>query len=264
MKHLAFLSFCVTAVASGGAARAADTTETFDVGATDAELYMGFDGIGNQGGEGALYGDILLGYGLVEGFSAYLGTTLSASEFFTDGNADVYLGIFGTPIDTDHLDLDLFMDVAAGGGGFDEFTVTPATELNVDVRPDTGLWGLYLRAGVPIYGHIEESEGGDLEHRRTADVELTPGTYWTLAERHQILLEYDMALHPAPSPDERAVDVGGVALGYNVAIAGPIELVTQVYLDIPQQDEPATVGVMAGFIATMPSPHRSSVAQLTP
>lgn len=252
----------VTAVCSP--AMAADTVETWDVGATDVEFYGGFDGLGPQDGERGLYGDILLGYGLAERFSAYLGTTLSASEHFTDGNADVYLGIFGTPLDTDHFDLDLFLDIGAGGDGFDEFTLTPSTELNFDLKPDVGLWGFYLRAGVPIYGRLEQADDGKPQHRRAAELQLNPGTYLTIAPRHQIFVEYDMALHPEAGEDEHAVDIGGVTLGYNVVIADPIELITQIYIDIPQADEQASVGLMVGFIATLPSPAHRQVAQRTP
>lgn len=244
-------------------ARAADTVETWDVGATDVDFYCGFDGMGPEDGERGLYGDIMLGYGLVERFSAYLGTTLSANDHFTEGNADVYLGIFGTPLDTDHFDLDLFLDVGAGGNGFDEFSLTPSTELNLDLEPDLGSWGIYLRAGVPVYGRFEQEESGNTEHQRAADVQLNPGTYLTIAHRHQVLLEYDMAFHPKAGPDDHAVDIGGIALGYNVVLADPIELITQVYLDIPQEDEQAAVGVMVGFIATMPSPSQMQVARMT-
>jgi len=243
-------------------ARAADTVETWDVGATDVDFYGGFDGIGAD--ERSLYGDIMLGYGLVERFSAYLGTTLSASDHLTDGNADVYLGIFGTPLDTDHVDLDLFLDVGAGGDGFDEFSLTPSTELNVDLKPDLGLWGLYLRAGAPIYGRLESGEDGAAEHHRAFDVELNPGTYLNLGAGHQILLEFDMAFHPKGGADEHTVDIGGVALGYNVVLTDPIELITQLYLDLPQAGERASVGVMVGFIATLPAGDRDLAARSQP
>ncbi len=47
--------------------------------------------------------------------------------------------------------------------------------------------------------------------------------------------------------------MGGLALGYNVTLSESIELINQLYLDIPQRDDPVAVGLMIGFIATLPS-----------
>jgi hypothetical protein len=245
-------------VLSWGPARAADTVETWDVGATDVDFYLGFDGIGPDEDARSMYGDIMLGYGLVHGLSAYIGATLSANDHFADGNADVYLGVFGTPVETDHFDLDLFLDVGAGGDGFDDFAVTPSTEINFDLDPDLGSWGLYLRMGVPVYGEPDEDDPG--EHVRAFDVELNPGTYFTLGRGHQLLLEYDMSFHPRH--EAHTTHVGGVALGYNVVLAEPIELINQIYVDIPQGDETAAVGLFTGIIVTMPSARRDRVAHL--
>ena len=44
--------------------------------------------------------------------------------------------------------------------------------------------------------------------------------------------------------------------------AEPIELVTQVYLDIPQRDEQPAVGLFTGIIVTMPSVRRDLVAEV--
>ncbi len=243
-------------------ASAADTTEPFDLGATDVDFYVGFDGMGPQGGERALYGDIMLGYGLTPRLSGYVGTTLSANEQFADGNADVYLGLYGTPLDTDHFDLDLFLDFSAGGDGFDDFALTPMTELNFDLTPDLGSWGLYARIALPLYG--QPKEGDPDEHERALDVVLNPGTYVSLGDRHQILVEYEMSFHPKATEDGHTTDVGGVALGYNVSLTpdGSFELVNQVFLDIPGKDEQAAVGVSTGFIVTLPSARRDSVAQV--
>ncbi len=240
---------------------AADTTEPFDVGATDVEIYAGVDGVGPKDGERAIFGDLLLGFGLTPALSAYVGTTLSANEMFADGNADIYLGLYGTPLDSEHFDLDLFLDFAAGGDGFDEFALTPSTEINFDLDPDMGTWGLYLRAGVPIYGQPKGS--APAEHERAFDIEINPGTYVTLGELHQILVEYDMAFHPR-TRDGHATDIGGVAVGYNVVLGpeSPVELINQVYVDIPGEGETTSVGVSTGIIVTLPSARRDSVAQV--
>ncbi|MCP4676246.1 MAG: hypothetical protein GY854_12200 [Deltaproteobacteria bacterium] len=233
---------------------AADTVETWDKGATDLDFYLGFDGIGLDKYEKSIYGDIMLGYGLIDRFSAYLGTTLQANEYFSDGSGNVYLGVFGTPVETDHFDLDLFLDISLGGPDFNEFQVAPSIELNLDLDPEMRTFGFYIRAGSPIYGHdlTTEEEPDIPRYETTLHIETTIGAYYTIVERHQIFGEYDMGFHPNPIEEEHTVDVGGVALGYNVTLSDAIELINQVYLDIPQDGEDISFGVMAGFIVTMP------------
>lgn len=261
-KHLA-TAWLLAGIASRAVpAHAADTTEPFELGATDVDFYVGYDGIGPRDGERAVFGDIMFGYGLLPALSGYLGTTLSANGQFGDGNADVYLGLYGTPLDTDHFDLDLFLDFSAGGDGFDEFALTPMAELNLDLEPDQGSWGLYLRAAVPVYGHSREDDPDT--HERAFRLVLNPGTYLTVRDGHQILVEFDACFHPWADPDGHTRDIGGVALGYNVALTrdGSFELINQVYLDIPRKGEHAAVGLSTGFIVTLPSVRRDSVAQV--
>lgn len=42
---------------------------------------------------------------------------------------------------------------------------------------------------------------------------------------NQLLLEYDMGFIPQPGEEENRVDVGSVALGYDVAIDNSVELI---------------------------------------
>lgn len=231
---------------------AADTTETYDVGATDAEFYVGLDGIGHGKYNKTIYSDTILGYGLTSKLSFHLGSTLSANEYFGDGNADLHTGLYGTPVDTDHFDMDLFLEIALEG--MSDFQVIPSLELNYDYKPDVALWGLYLRAGTPLYGReSEDSTPENPKHEIATTIETTLGTYLTLNENHQLLLEYDMTFLPSPVEDEQSVSVGGLALGYNVIVHDAIELINQVYVDIPQDEENFGVGFMTGFIATLPT-----------
>jgi hypothetical protein len=230
---------------------AADTMETFDVGATDVEFYTGVDGLGLPSDERIAFGDMMLGYGLVERLSAYFGTTLEGSGAFTDGCSTHYMGLFGTPFDTNHLDLDLQLDMASGGPE-QRLEIRPALELNVDADPEMRTWGLYLRTPLPVYGRKFQTG----EQHATFHLESTLGAYVHLADGHQLLMEYDMAFHPDPQDGERRTDVGGAAFGYNVTVSDEIELINQVFVDIPQAGEKVSVSLMAGLIATLPSAAR--------
>lgn len=243
-----------------GAAQAADTIETFDVGATDLEFYSGYDGIGLDKYDGVVAGELVLGLGLIDGLSATLGVSAEANERLGAGAGAVGFGLFGTPVDTDHFDLDLSWGMEISGS---DFSLAPGIEMNFDLKPDLALWGMYVRINPTLTGRDESSEDDpatlavDESKPKFAfapGMGMTLGTYWTIAEKHQLLLEADTTLLFDPADDERTFDFGGVALGYNVMVHPSVELITQVYLDIPQEDDKFSVGVMGGIVVTLPSP----------
>jgi len=239
-------------------AHAADTVETWTVGATDFEFYAGFDGIGLGQHEKTVFAEAVIGFGLMDRFSGYLSVSGAANEYFADGGGDVSLGIFGTPVDTDHFDLDLFLGAGFAQG---EFSLTPALEMNFDLAPDLAKWGIYLRAQQALTGRDESKEDDpqteDVDESKTKyafapSTILTAGTYWTVAEGHQLLLEYDMALANNPEKDEEILEIGGVAIGYNVMLTDSIEMINQVFFDIPGNGEKFSAGVSTGIVVTLP------------
>lgn len=237
-------------------ARGADTVEPWDVGATDVDFYLGAAGIGAPRDGLELSGEIMLGYGLIERLSAYLGASLAADGCFCARSHEVFLGLFGTPVDTRHVDLDLFLDLSSSAAELTDFGLGPGIELNLDVDPDRGSWGTYVRTGLSLSGREVIDQEGEETTEMTASVDAVFGTYYTIARRHQILVEYDMTFRLRPRGDERDVEVGGVALGYNVVLCDAIELITEARLDVPQGDEAWSVGFVAGLIATLPSAGR--------
>jgi hypothetical protein len=202
---------------------------------------MGYDGTGSA--SRSVYGDIMVGYGIVDNFSAYLGSALSAPDTLTGGEPRLYLGIFGTLVDTYHVDFDLFLDFCAGGEGMSDLEVTPSLELNLDLAPDLASLGTYVRAGVV-------ARSSSTSNRAVADLVLNPGAYLTVTEEQQLFIEYDMTV----AQSESGLEVGGVALGYNLVLNDSVELITQVHVDLPQAGETVAVSFMAGFIATIDGP----------
>ncbi|MBE0566770.1 MAG: hypothetical protein IH621_12465 [Krumholzibacteria bacterium] len=245
------LLMLATALAVGtGAALAADTTEPVDRGATDFEMYLGKDGFGLATAERSVGSEMLLGYGITDRVSAFVGAALSADGHFLNSESEMAFGLFGTAFDTRSLDLDLSVAfTGADGGGF---TANPSLELNWDASPELDHWGLYTRAGLAISGR-DGSEGPS----RTTDMELAIGTYWTLAAGRQLLLEFDGAFvdgHDASAPGAgRAWETGGIALGFNAAVTETLEMINQVYRGLPADGEAASFGVMVGFVATLPT-----------
>lgn len=260
------LAAVVGAVAGGllspGSARAADTVETWAAGAGDVEFYMQMDGFGRRAHAQAVGGDLLLGWGVADRLSAYLATAMQADGYFTGGSAELAVGLFGTPLDTDHFDLDLMLDVCAGGDGLGDLCLGPAVELNFDAAPDGAAWGAYARAGLAVAGRGAEAlaaaegeiaqSGASAGPERVVDGLLTCGGYLTLDERSQLLLEYDLKLHERREAGLATTEIGGVALGYNRLLNATLELVSQVRLDVPQDGESAAVGFTLGLIAAVP------------
>lgn len=224
-------------------AHAADTVEPFDPGSLDVEVYAAFDGAGRAGDHQTVLGDMLAGWGLARGVSAYLGTTMQADGYLTGGETELALGLFGTMRDGDHVDLDLLLDLRSVSG---VFSVTPSFELNLDHAPDMSTHGAYLRGGVTVAGRVT-----DAGPERVTDTTVTVGGYRTLRPGHQLLIEVDAAVVDLPAGGHRW-EYGAVALGYNTVLTDALELINQLTVDIPEDGDDAGVGFLVGVIATLP------------
>jgi len=253
------------------AANAADTTEPFELGASDFEFYVGLDGIGKKEYEKEITADALLGYGFTKKLSGYVGVGGASDEYFVSGGGYVSLGLYGNVVGSDHFKLDLFLDATYETGGFG---ITPMIEMNVDLDPDMNSWGAYLRVaevlagrddGAPTQivcdpnsprvsdGKLEcEEEDGSPNYTFAPSTELLLGTYYTVTNGHQLLLEFNSVVYNNPEAGQDSFEVGGIAVGYNVAIANNIELINTLFFDIPQSGEDFAMGLNIGIIVTVP------------
>ena len=245
---LMLLAALAALAVAAGPATAADTTEPFDRGATDFEMYLGQDGFGLETAEQSVGSEMVLGYGVTERVSAFVGAALSADGHFLNDRTEMVFGLYGTALDTRQLDLDLFLAFAGSGGG--GFTASPSFELNWDAAPGLSRWGLYTRAGLAVTGHA-----GDAGPARTTDVEVALGTYWTVGAGRQLLLEFDGAFVDGAvgEPGGRRWDSGAFALGFNVGVTESMEMINQVHYHLADVDGHGSFGVMLGFIATLPA-----------
>lgn len=226
--------------------RAADTVEPFDPGVSDFEMYAGYYGIGRESKERRLGIEAVLGAGVTTRFSAYVVAGLGAVEDLSEPEAFLGAGVFGSPLDTEIFDLDLLLGIALDGKALSCFHVLPGLEMNLDFSR----FGFYLRAGAHVWGEPAPDENQDADTSTTAAVFLNPGAYLTVREKHQLLIEYDMGILPA---EDSPVEIGGIALGYNLAVSDVIELINQVYMSIPYDGAPFFVGLSTGFVASFGS-----------
>ncbi len=242
----------VVLAASAKPVRAADTTETWARGATDFELFAGMDGIFLGEADRGFHSSVLLGYGILERFSAYFSAGIAGDWNFSNGQPTLSMGILATPLETEHFDADLFLDFSASGQGLADFQVAPAIELNYDSRNDLSGWGLYLRLGMPVAGAVIPTVGSEeVRHGSRLQALVNPGAYHTVAPGWQVLIEYDFLVHK--EEQGHYVHQGGVAVGCNVMLNPALELVTQLYFDVPNEGENFGVNLLVGFIATVPA-----------
>jgi hypothetical protein len=239
-------SWCplLAALAIPRIAAAADTMETPGEGNVDMEVYLQAGGLG-LAAEEQIYGLChLITWGVTERISPFVGIEEGTNPFIEHAEGGPLVGLLATPLDTDHVDLDLVVHFHLAGRSFLDVQTVPGFELNFDLRPDLALWGLYVAGCVPM-----GARAGD-GRRMDVAVELYAGTYVTLARIHQLLLETDIVIDPLPWGGDPVFDYGGVSVGYNVFVHEQLELITQLRVDVPTHGEQAAVDLMVGAIVS--------------
>ena len=219
----------------------ADTVEAFDTGLSDFEVYTSDNGISSDEPTTAL--EACLGYGATPALSLFLALSFEADRFLASTIA-FELGALGTPLDTNHLDLDLMF--AAGTDG-NAMGYSPGLELNLDLEPDLAVAGLYLRGGVDLFA-AETATGNRVVSLAGHG---TAGGYVTLG-RHQLLVEFDATWQTRPAGESPAVDVGPVHLGHNLRVDDHLELISEISADVCSATNTPTYGLLVGLIATSP------------
>jgi hypothetical protein len=233
-------------------AEALDTTEPYGERVVDAEYYLGYGGVGLAPVERELSHEFILGYGVGQRMSVYVGSNLTSDQQDFTTDTDLLIGVMVTVLDGSHLDLDLMLDLGAPSHDLKALRWAPSIELNYDEDPDMASWGAYLRAG--IEGRRERGEfARDARswHQKT-DFGVNPGAYLRLSERHELLIEYDqtIALGKGRAADENG---SGLGLGFNLLLSDSVELISQIHRDFPRSGNRARYGLSVGFIATLPT-----------
>lgn len=210
-------------------ASALDTTETFDVGFTDVELYFGAEGIG-KGDDSAYSFTPLLGIGLIDRLSLAIETSWNVMPKFYGSISDITMTIFGTPVDTEIFDLDLWVGASDNFIDDGKFSTFVGGEINVDFKPA----GFYIRPDFGWTKTIAESEEMGETAEEQAEVEEVlvysivgaVGAYANVGEKIQIFAEYGQTFERTKDDYE---DVGKYfAVGLNWAFLETTELITEV------------------------------------
>ncbi len=214
---------------------ALDTTEPFDIGFTDNEMYVGFSGAGLGKGEKVLGWEHLIGVGISDRLSTMFFYSLESNEFLGERIGDVGLGLFVTVVDLEIFDFDLIGSVCSHG------SFTFAAELNLD----------FSMTGIQLT--IEEGleNGGAAGDEILFSTALAPLFYISMNESLQMLTAIDF-IFMHNGDDASITEIGGAGIGLNVGINDAIELITEVNFDIPQGEEKFSTGMSIGFVASLP------------
>ena len=210
-------------------AHALDTVEPFPEGATDVEVYAGGVGLGAAPGVLARF---QLGYGFTERVSGYLYGAASGTRL-RELDKELSVGLYGTLVDTAHLDLDLFLDLGLEGGA----RMAPALAPGVEVTFELGAFGLYAM--------VWEALGGG-----RACTEVGLGALWNLSEGHQLLVQVDSVGHLRPEDGQGRWAVGGVGFGYNVRVHESVEVINEVRGEL-SAGRPVVLAVSTGLLVTL-------------
>jgi len=239
----AMLMVSALVIAPWSAAFGADTTEGFDPGASNLEIYFAYSGSGKHADERGVGTETLVGFGISDRFSALLVLSGEANDAMGEGDAGFSLGLLATPIDTENFDLDVGFDVGIGslgagaphfGHNTGELLLFPWIEINIDSSNDLSGVGWYVLAGEVITG----------EDRTWIDKDGI--------EQRSFKALYAAEIETGDE-DRRATEVGRVSLGYNFLLSDNLEAITEVAYDIAQDGEDPGFDFVVGLIATLPA-----------
>ncbi len=224
MKRFITLTSLIYVLTYAGQVMALDTAEPYPEGASEYELYMDYFGLGKKRADAHMFSSALYGTGITDRISVFFSPVFSASGDLVSEDSEFSMGVFGTVLDTTHLDIDLGLTLAHPS------MVALDFEINLDAADSLRLAGIYIRGRIAEAGEAQTNDDGSEVHLSTRSMENTLGLYWTVKEGLQILQEnyFSLEFDRRSSTSNRSYD--GSAVGLNIMIGPNIELIASVYL----------------------------------
>ncbi len=234
---------------------AADTIEPFGPGLSDLEAYVHI--LENPGGGEtgrAVLAETISGYGFTPRLSGAFGVSWEGVPGQSSSTTALAGTLFGTLVDTPHVDLDAYLGAGAPLDGSRTIEAVPGLEINLDFGPDQAVAGAYLRVEWPLGVPVSSGDARTARPGRIpAEVTCLVGAYVTLGEGHQLLVELPAGVSLEHGILRADAIPGEIVVGYNARVAGAVELITQVAVEwasVETQGLAASSGVMLGVIVT--------------
>lgn len=265
MRLLSAIATLLICVAHAAPASAVDTNETIDSGATYYEFSTGWTGLQKPLIQQQIYAGSAIAYGLTDKLTGYLAMSGQANAYFGDGFGRTGFGLMATVYNTDHVSVDAMIDAGMGGVGPQPllfhpardlttgFALTPGVEINYDHDDEMNDWGLFTVLQQALTGRTTVVYTDEFVERVTYAfapyLQMALGGYiTTVADKKQWLLELDFRWRQNPTTSQDALVWSGLGLGYNHMVNEELELATEVYVNMPVDNETWGVGFSVGII----------------
>ena len=208
---------------------ALDTTEAFDPGFSDVEVYMCYQGLDSSSELSLVSSGFLLGIGVTETFSASLSYSNEADGYLANAEDCTSIGLFWTAAANETYQLDFFVSSGTGGN----------LALGIESNIDFSNWGFQTQ--------IEESIGNEGTDSRSLSTRLQPLLYYRLCSGVELLSAVDFE-YSEDETGENSFDYSSVALGVNIPVTESVELISEFDL-INIGDDETAAAVSVGFVA---------------
>lgn len=208
---------------------ALDTTEAFDPGFSDVEVYFGYQGLDNPSESSVVSTEALLGIGVTGNFSTYVSVAVESNGYLDNAEDGFTMGLFWTALESEVVKLDMFGSTGTGG------SIAFGIESNLDLEN----WGLQIQ--------IEETIESKNSIERDQSLRFQPLLYYRMPCGVEMLSAIDFEYAGNESGDKE-FDYSTVSFGVNYPVTESIELISQFDLINSGEDKTET-GISFGFVA---------------
>lgn len=225
-QNLGILMGLLVAACSTG--YALDTTEAFDPGFSDLEVYLGYTGLDSPSELSAVSTEALLGIGVTGSFSTFVSFGTETDGYLGNSVDGYTMGLFWTAVDKEMFDIDFFGSTGTGGG----------MSFGVETNIDFAQWGFQTQ--------IEETlENSDLTERDLS-TRVQSLVYFRLESGVELLSAVDFE-YAGNEEGDNEFNYSTISFGINFPVTESIEMISQ--FDINQTDDDAVTGASIGFVA---------------
>lgn len=208
---------------------ALDTTEAFDPGFSDLEVYFGYFGLDNSSESSIVSAETLIGIGVTGNFSTYVSYAVESNGYLANTEDSVTMGLFWTAIEAEVVKFDLFGSTGTGG------SIAFGIESNIDLTN----WGFQFK--------IEETIANKNSSEREQFTSFQPLLYYRFASGVELLSAVDLECAGNESGDKE-FDYSSFSFGINFPLNESIEAISQFDLVNGDNDE-TEIGISFGFVA---------------
>jgi len=207
---------------------ALDTTEAFDPGFSDLEVYFGYEGLDNTSESSVVSTETLLGIGVTGNFSASVSYAVESNGYLANSEDSFAMGLFWTAVEKEMIKLDFFGSTGTGS------SIAFGIESNLDFDN----WGLQMQ--------IEETIENRNSNERDQSTRLQPLLYYRLSDGVELLSAIDLEYAENEDGDSE-FEYSSISFGANFPVTDSIELITQ--FDLINGEEKTESGISFGFVA---------------